>query len=676
MQEENSKSRFLASTLHEIRTPIQTIIGTLELLGDTVLDKEQYEYVRQIQFSADVLLTLANDVLDFSKLQSGKFNIESIPYNVMEITEHVVDLISIEAHNRGLEIVTDIDYGLPQFVMGDPTRTQQILLNLIKNAVKFTSTGYIRIILNHDKKNNMLLFQVQDSGIGIPEEKQKQIFSDFYQVDASTTRKYGGTGLGLSISQNLVRIMKGKIGMISNPSGGSIFWFALPLILPPEDQLPQNSKISMMPYTQPQERILLVDDNSIALESLRKKLKNLGCTNIETATSGAEALEKLRHGIEINNPFIIAFIDMIMPTMDGWRLSAEINADRKINDTKLYLMVPEGQMGGDAKMKMLDWFNGYLYKPIKRSMLVSLLNESCDQPLDLEVVDPETENIPEQKQPQKVFSETIASNLTCLVAEDHPINQKLMQTFLQQFGATVITAADGQQAVDTIKENPNIDLIFMDIQMPVKNGIEAAKEIRKNGYKGFIIACTANADRDEADTYNDSGMNDVLIKPFKKIQIQEIIAKWLPQINSLAESKSQLTFTNLFDESLEPLQSKQPKDNEVWLYNDMLETLNNDYELAIQLVLQYIEQTKAFIVKAKESLYLYNFQSLGRIAHTIKGSSGAISAFLLAEIASHLEIAAKESQFDSSNTIMNEFIVQFTEFNDIANEILEKWKNQ
>ena len=211
MNQNNSKSRFLASTLHEIRTPIQTIIGTLELLGETNLDKEQLEYVRQIQFSADVLLTLANDVLDLTKLQSGKFKIEHIPFNPSLLPDQVIDLISIEAHNRGLELVTDINYSLPQQIKGDPNRIQQVLLNLIKNAVKFTPSGYIKVLLDYTKDKKSILFEVQDSGIGIPKEKQSQIFSEFYQVDDSTTRKYGGTGLGLSICNKLVTQMKGKI---------------------------------------------------------------------------------------------------------------------------------------------------------------------------------------------------------------------------------------------------------------------------------------------------------------------------------------------------------------------------------------------------------------------------------------------------------------------------------
>src|SRR5574344_483314 len=271
----DASSRFLASTLHEIRTPIQTIIGTIELLGDTSLDKEQTEYVRQIEFSANVLLQLANDILDFTKIRSQEFKLECIPYDVGSLTEQVIDLISIEAFNRGLEIITDIDYSIPQEVMGDPTRVQQIILNLVKNAVKFTSKGYVLVRLT--RKDNNMLFEIIDSGIGIAEDKQKMIFTDFYQVDASTTRKYGGTGLGLSICKNLVAVMNGKIGVKSNPHGGSIFWFTIPL-----EPAVTISEEKQQPLVVPAKtRILIVDNNALAIQSLVRKLNGLGITSID-----------------------------------------------------------------------------------------------------------------------------------------------------------------------------------------------------------------------------------------------------------------------------------------------------------------------------------------------------------------------------------------------------------
>lgn len=519
MTEKYITPSFLASALHEIRTPIQTVIGTLELLADTKLDKEQKEYVRQIQFSADVLLSFANDILDYAKMQSGQYKIEHIPFNITKIAEQVVDLITIEAHSRGIDVITDIDYNLPPYIMGDPTRTQQILLNLVKNAVKFTQEGYVRVSINLSEKKDFIICKVEDSGIGIPKEKQQFIFKSYYQVDSSNTRKQGGTGLGLAISQSLVSIMGGEIGMTDNPKGGSIFYFTLPCILPKDEFLPGPQ----MPRKIPKGKILLVDNNPIFLDSLVKKLKCLGCNEIETATSGEESLQKLKAAKKMGQPFSIAFIDMIMPVMDGWRLSSLINQNSEICDTNLYLIVPEGLMGADAKMKMLDWFDGYLYKPVKRNMLITLLSEiaqtmeTAEEELEfLEVVEEECINLEKE----------LAAGITCLIAEDHPINQKLIQTFLTKFGAKVLVASNGKEVVDIVSKENNIDIIFMDIQMPIMDGTQATKEIRKMGYKGIIIACTANADKDDNDSYLKGGMNDVLIKPFKKRQIQEALEKW------------------------------------------------------------------------------------------------------------------------------------------------------
>ncbi|MBP5587623.1 MAG: hybrid sensor histidine kinase/response regulator, partial [Treponema sp.] len=221
-----TSSRFLATTLHEIRTPIQTIIGSLELLNDTPLDREQKEYIRQISFSAEALLSLANNILDYSKINNKDFKLEDTPFDLVNLVEKTADLVSIEAFNKGLELVTDVDNKISESIMGDQVRVNQILLNIIKNAVKFTAKGYIYVNVTLD--GDFLLFKVVDSGIGVPKDKQKNLFEAYYQADASTTRKYGGTGLGLSICKSLVQAMHGKIGVSDNPSGGSIFYFKIP----------------------------------------------------------------------------------------------------------------------------------------------------------------------------------------------------------------------------------------------------------------------------------------------------------------------------------------------------------------------------------------------------------------------------------------------------------------
>lgn len=655
---ELASSPFFANAVHELRTPIQTIIGTLELMGDTKLDSEQTEYVRQVKFSADILLSLVNDLLDFSKIQSGKLKFESISVSPLHILESTVDLISIEAHNKGLEIVTNCKSDVPDAILSDSTRIQQVLLNLIKNAVKFTSKGYINVTLSRQGDN--LLFEVIDTGIGVPEEKKQLIFKEFCQADASTTRKYGGTGLGLSICRNITNLFNGDIGIKDNPSGGAIFWFTVPIKETTEIPVKFDtlSPLSIDKDT----HILIVDDSEVSVESTKYKLQKLGLNNVEIANSGEVAITKLREATAKNTPFSIAFIDMVMPKMDGWRLASEINADRSINNTKLFLVVPEGQMGSEAKMKMLDWFNGYVYKPIKQRLLVEALNSSSKETIDLEPV----EKLPEAPKPEE------AANIDCtvLVAEDHPINQKLLKTFLTSFGCTVYTANNGREAVEQVAEHSDIDIIFMDIQMPELNGIEATIAVRKNNFKGIIIACTANSDEADFNNYRQNGMNDVLVKPFKKQTVKSFIDKWLPVINIPDDEIEDLE--EIIEE--ETNSSKDNRQQSLWNDQDFLDTVSSDLELAQQLIEQYISQTRTLLLNAKKALVMKNFQSLEVIGHTLKGSSATISAFELADIGKRIENATKNCDLDVASTGINEFSVLFANFELLVKDTIEEWK--
>ena len=671
-EETLSSGVFFANAVHELRTPIQTIIGTLELFGDTELNEEQTEYIRQIKFSADILLSLVNDLLDFSKLRSGKFKIERIPVDPIEVTESTVDLISMEAHNRGLEIITDIDYNIPKSVWGDPTRIQQLLLNLVKNACKFTANGYICVKLSAIEDNKYLLFEVLDSGIGVPDDKKDLIFKDFTQADVSTSHKFGGTGLGLSICRNLVELLGGQIGIKDNPDGGSIFWFKLPLEICPDT--PERKVPEAVVEIPKDIKILIVDDHKLARKSLKDKLASLGLKNVQSAVSGEEALSMLRSAAKEHSPFKIALIDMIMPVMDGWRVSAEINADRDINSTLLYLIVPEGKMGGEAKMKMLDWFNGYLYKPIKRHLLAKILNEGRADPLDLEVAKPEAQAAAEPPQPPAPEKKSFPCNV--LVSDDHPINQKLLKTFLEQMDVTVFSASNGNEAVATIKEHPEISLIFMDIQMPEKKGVEATEELRAGGYKGIIIACTANSDESDFVTYRNAGMNDTLIKPFKRQNVRDTLDKWYTVIAEDSEIAELEALPDDEPAELEPVEENKPDTllTNIWDVDDMLDTVSHDYDLAEQLVQQFISQTRATLITAKEALYMVNFTVLANIAHSLKGSSAAMSAGTLTDAARKMEAAAKEKELQETGDLINEFSAAFTKFAFLANEQIALWK--
>lgn len=633
---------FIANAVHEIRTPVQTVIGTLDLLSDTRLNKEQIEYVRQIRYGADVLLALVNDILDFSKLKSHKLLIENIPYNVKTLTENVAHLIGIEAYNKEIEVVTDIDYSnIPDTVSGDPTRIQQILLNLLKNAVKFTNCGYIHLELTRQNEN--LLFQVTDSGIGVSEDKMNSLFKSYYQGDSSFTRKYGGSGLGLAICKLLVKKMNGSIGVKKNPYGGSIFWFTVPL----KTEISENSLIpaSYVPPVPATTKILIVDDSNLVRKSLAHQLNSIGLQNIQTSSNGEDAFLKMQYAEQLGNPFEIVFIDMIMPVVEGWHLASKIKNSPLLEKTKLYMLVPEGQMGREAKMKLLDWFAGYLYKPIRREKLDALLIDTNGEIPSAKMLDVIEENKNLDKKNELI------KGIKILVAEDHPVNREILVQFLKKFGATIFQAENGMQALNLISKNPEIQMIFMDIQMPVLNGTEATRILRQKKYTGIIIACTANNDSSTFEKYKDIGINDILVKPFKREKVLELLDKWNIIIGL---SKATEIFTTE--------QKKTIANDELWDIQDFEDTIGSDWDLGNQIILDYIDQTGEFLISGKKFIETRNFGEFHRVSHTLKGSSAAISANKLANIAAKMNQAAIEKKSDEALLKLLEFEENFNLF--------------
>ncbi len=643
-----SRSQFLANISHEIRTPIQTIIGMMELLDDTKLDEEQTEYVRQVKFSADVMLSLVNDILDLSKVEAGQLKIERIEFDLPYVIERTVDLVSMEAHKKGLEICIDIAPDVPGIVVGDPNRIQQVILNLVKNAVKFTARGHVLVTAR--KTGDSIHFDVADTGIGVKPEIQHRLFTQFFQGDASTTRKYGGTGLGLAISRNIVELMTGSIGVKNNEPTGADFWFEIPL--PAADRQPPKESISLASET----RFLVVDDNQMTLSLLRAMLASMGFADVTLASSGTESLEALRLAQNEKRPYDVVFIDMIMPEMDGWRLAAEINKNRDINQAQLYLMVPEGSFGADAKMKLLEWFNGYLYKPIKRRKLAELLNEHKQASIDLEIVEElespdaddtaqngesDTARVRDQaaareggesetgrKTPAVAAAEDAlpGTGLTALVAEDHPVNRRLMKTFLERAGAAVIEAEDGQEATELIARNA-VDLVFMDIQMPRLNGYEATAWMRERGYNLPIIACTASAQENERERSLGYGMTDILPKPYKRNEIIETLRKYGKKAERPDPEQTPAPASAV--ESRVPAEPQEP----IFDANELFEIMMGDVEAAKSLVGEYLSQTAAHLDVLRDHVSGGRLEDASKTAHLIKGSSLNVTARRLAAAA-------------------------------------------
>jgi signal transduction histidine kinase/CheY-like chemotaxis protein len=524
-----TKSQFLANMSHEIRTPIHTITGMVELLLETRLDMEQKEYAEQIRFSADVLLSLISDILDFSKIEAGKLTLESIEFDLARTVEDAVDLSVLEAHKKGLEVVLFIDPAARHVLRGDPVRLRQVVVNLFSNAVKFTEAGEISITVEavrtgeaaqKGEGESTLRFAVSDTGIGISRAQLRGLFQSFSQADSSTTRRYGGTGLGLSISKNLVEMMGGKIDVESREGSGSRFWFTVGFAGPAgADSAALEAPLELRSLP-----LLIVDDCASSCRALRGYLEDWGL-EVDEVPDGESALEQLRASTSAGRPYRAALVDLRLPGMDGWQLASEVNADKSINQTRLVLMTPAGLGGPEAKMKLLRWFDGYLYKPVKRQELLSGLLRILAAESELETVEEEEQTLGEELG-GAVPPGLAGPPIRVLVAEDHPVNRELSRTVLERLGCEVVLAVDGLEAVEAGSAE-GFDLILMDIQMPRLNGYAATRRLRERGVTAPIVAVTASAAPEERRQALAAGMDDFLAKPFKKQDLVPVLARWV-----------------------------------------------------------------------------------------------------------------------------------------------------
>ncbi|MFI5233920.1 MAG: response regulator [Gemmatimonadales bacterium] len=516
-----TKSEFLAMMSHEIRTPMNGVLGMTSLLGDSALTLEQRQYVDAIKHSAQLLMSVINDILDFSKVEAGKLTVEPIPFDLQIALAEVAELLVPRAVDQNLELVVRYASDAPRRVVGDSGRIRQVLLNLAGNAIKFTEAGHVVMSVEalRSGAEGRFRFEITDTGIGISDEKLATLFQPFTQADASTTRRFGGTGLGLSISKRLVELMGGEIGVMSTDGEGSTFWFVLPL---PEDTSPAPEPLRSVSLRDV--RVLVVDDVPINVQVQREFMRAWGM-RVETASSGQQGFAMLVEAARAGDPFPVAIFDFLMPGMDGEMLARAVRDDPEISETLLVLATSAAQRG-DADRFHAAGFNAYLTKPFRPETLVRTLEALLTGPrgwsIDTPIVTRHSLNERMKSSGESAATGALQTRATpnkprhnvarVLLAEDNPVNQMVAVKMLERLGCRVDVAGDGAEAV-LMADQFTYDLIFMDVQMPVFDGLEATRRIRSKGSKVRIVAMTANAMEGDRERCLGAGMDDYVSKP-------------------------------------------------------------------------------------------------------------------------------------------------------------------
>ena len=629
-----SKGEFLANMSHEIRTPINAIVGMANLCLKTELTQKQKRYIKVIDSSSQALLGVINDILDFSKIDAGKLTVERIPFDLQDVLTSLADMFAYRAYDKDLEFIINLPANIPTRLIGDSLRLNQVLVNLISNAIKFTEDGEINVavnLLDSSQDSVLLRISVTDTGIGMDEEQRANLFKAFTQADTSTTRKYGGTGLGLAISRRLILLMGGDIGVTSAAGQGSTFYIEVELPLQKEQD---NSHHQYLLQKLSGVRILAIDDNLSTREMLYEMLRSYQ-VDVKVCRTAEQALQVFQQSVEEDNPYQLVLVDWRLPGMDGLEFCQKIT-ERYADDVRPKLTLATGYYAEELSDKAKQaGVNDIISKPFTASTLGRSLTSTLFQ---RELPD-EGDIDSNDSIPESILQAPI------LVVEDNEINQQVAHEILSSHKFKVDIVENGQLAVEAVHKK-NYSVILMDIQMPVMDGLKAAEAIRADfNYQQLpILAMTANAMSGDEERSLAAGMQGHIAKPIDERQLIKAIIKWAVPGNYTNNQQQEVLSESQPDEAEKPpVRMPQVKGIE---FEAALKRLQYNVELYLKLVEQLYETYQGSATKVSDFITRGQHESARRYFHSLKGAAANLGFTQLQNKAAELEQFMADGNID------------------------------